>query len=254
MRVQMARQICKCTLYVFHYCSDEDETSIDSTHTLTNGTFNDGSGKIQYETPCKQNDRYKQHKNEKSNEAISEQVSLSPSSSISDNSKNTNNAGNNGGCSTTLTYKHLQGDGRLAKANIICVQNDSDNVTRLSLDTLVPKRRKPPNKENNGRNCREKLTKVICTEAFVERISKRNHDSVSSSSSGGDNVVSETKYANDTKNKKKQCDSNRDATDEHGRNTHSSTRSSTEQSVRPRKMSAVNSLSISNSTLTNVNM
>lgn len=141
----------------------------------------------------------------------------------------------------------MQGDSRRKKASIICVRNDSDSIPPTPLDTPIPERRNTLNKEHSFRKYREKQTNVNCAEA--NSISKQNDGSTSSSSSGGGYVVvNETKCVNSMKCKKNKCHLDRDAIEVSGRYTNSSKG----RSLCRRRMNGAASLSISNSTLTNV--
>lgn len=185
---------------------------------------------------------------------MSPSLSFGSDSGTIDDSINSKDNGDNEHSNTTTTCKHLQGNCGHKEADMTCTKNYTAGILRTSLDTPIPKKREQPNTEND---CREKPVNVNCSEPTVDESNERTNASVcsrrssSSSSGGGDNVASRTEFINDTTNKKNKY-SLRGVTDERARNLSSSTL--TEQALRARRMSVANSLSISNSTLTNVNI
>lgn len=225
--------------------------SVKSTHMLRHEIFNACGTKCQLDKACKHKNRNKQRTEKINKESSSEHVSLSPSlSSGSTAGTINNNNKDDEHLNTTTRCNHLKGDGRRKKANMTCMKLDTDDILRISLDTPISKKRKPPNEEYS---CEEKPKNDNCTHALANESSERTNGSVCSSigGDGGDDVPSETKFVNDTTNSNNEC-SSRDVTGERDRNTNSST--ITEHSLRARRMSCANSLSISNSTLTNVNI
>lgn len=218
--------------------------SVKSTHMLRHEIFNACGTKCQLDKACKHKNKYKQRREKINNESSSEHVSLSPSLSSGSTSSNINNNNkDNEHLNTTARCNHLKECGRRQKANMTCMKIDTDDILRISLDTPISKKRKSPNKENN---CGEKPKNGNCTDALANESKERNNDSVC-----GDDEASETKFLNDTTNKNNEC-SSRDVTGERDGKTNSSTVS--EHSLRARRMSCANRLSISNSTLTNVNI
>lgn len=229
---------------MFTHYSGKNDSSVKSTHTVTNKLINDGSTKYQHNTTqYKHND--KKNKREHFIDTLSDPLSLSPSlsyaSTVGDEIIKHNIYGDNEDC--TMSYNLSQSDGRCLKANMIRVRKKADSTPRTSVQTAIQNQIKPPKEENRDKEYRDKPQSVN----GGEDSSKRNNGSISSSSSGGGDIVaSTTKFVCETKIKKNKRNSNRDVVEERRRYTN--LLKQTEHSLRAR------GISFSNSTLTNVNI
>lgn len=228
LRISLNANSRKITQKMNH-CSDEDENSIESTHTLTNETLNDDG------SDGSKGGRRKQTGAQNSNEALSEHLSSSPLSSSGD--------AKGGSTSSSLA----KDDDTLRKS----VARVSVSGPCTPLDTPVPMRRKRALIRSRGNQSGEKVASEDARENCVQR--KQS----TSSGSGVEDSREESKTPDASKAKKKRNTliGVREISTEFERDTDSSIASTSKRrSFVKRRLDALRNLSVSNATITNVSI
>lgn len=228
--------------------SEEDDISNESTHTLTNETFNDINGTSH--TKRQKNNKQNKKITTNSNEALSEHLSSSPSSSYS----------SSGGCGNDNENEIKNGSSR-DRDDGNSKENEARNSISLPptpLDTPMPSRRVQTKKKNTIRNySREKQQQNETNANNHDTAATRDGSScnTSSSSSGGDEIATETKSVNGKSSKKRRNKLNgmREVDENSSERDTNSIESSNKRAANgTRRSDAMKKLSISNVTLRNV--
>lgn len=230
------------------YYSDEDLSSVQSSHTLTNETFNDGIVILPREKIRKSTNTNIHNEIEDSHK------SMTPSSSydsISTNIKENCNSETDVSYNIKSIRKHSHGNGKRKKPNKLCARNDFDSVHRTTHEATKHKQRKWCDMEKTSKIAKEKLEKATHTESNAKGICKVNNTSSASSSGSISGSTGDT-------NKRAQKNNDRRSVD--GSNAHSNedctpnVNSAAKNFFQLGRLSGANELNISNSTLTNVNI